>query len=547
MFKLEPRMARILLVIAIMAVYLPMLGGGFVWDDHLLVVDNGLTDSLANIPAMFQTDLWGATPVPEPEPGYYRPLMLVDLALTRALGGLDPLLHHVHNLAWHGAGVFLLLVLLERITKDTVAATLGAAVFALHPVQIEVVGFVSARNDPMAVAWLLGALLLLSEKAPTHKALLAGALASAAAMLCKESVVFAPVLLAFAARARWGGWGTRAAHGAVLGGFGVALTMRALAGVGAPAQADWSHLMAISGPALAFYLEKLVWPVQISPVIHFGWLPPVPWVVAGLALLLLALLARLGGPLGRSGLVFAALGLAPAFAAVAHVGAVVDRYLYLPMVGIAIAVTAVARRPGGRVGVLLALIGLAGLSVAQRPIWKNDGTLWEAAIERAPSGYAKGAFARWLEDEGKDGAAAHWYREAVVQPPRPFHESCFNITRIHLKRGIPKQAIAVGEEALEAGCEPSAELVAPLALAYALTGDWPKALQRSAKVDTDPTGKAILARLSAQAAMGDVQPLIEATSGEDGERLLSQVMRVLRRGGANVEAIGAALDGAGSD
>ena len=103
------------------------------------------------------------------------------------------------------------------------------------------------------------------------------------------------------------------------------------------------------------------------------------------------------------------------------------------------------------------------------------------------------------------------------------------------------------EEALEAGCEPSAELVAPLALAYALTGDWPKALQRSAKVDTDPTGKAILARLSAQAAMGDVQPLLDATSGPDGERLLAQVMLVLRRGGANVEAIRAALDGTGSD
>ena len=547
MFTLEPRLARILLVVAILAVYLPMLGGGFVWDDHLLVVGNQLTDSLANIPAMFQTDLWGATPVPDPKPGYYRPLMLVDLALTRAVGGLDPRLHHVHNLIWHGTAVVLLLMLLERITKDPIAATLGAAVFALHPVQIEVVGFVSARNDPMAVAWLLAALLLLSQKAPSRKALIGGALASAAAMLCKESVVFAPVLLAFASRARWGGWGTRGAHGAVVCGFGVALAMRMLAGVGTPAQADWSHLMAITGPASAFYLDKLISPIEISPVIHFGWLPPVPWINAGIALLLLTLLARFGGPLGRAGLAFAVLGLAPAFAAVAHVGAVVDRYMYLPMVGVAWAVTGVAGRPGARSGVLVALVGMVGLSIVQGPIRKDDASLWEAAIERAPSGYAKGAFARWLEDEGKDGAAAHWYREAIVQPPRPFHESCYNITRIHLKRGIPKQAIAVGEEALEAGCEPSAELVAPLALAYALTGDWAKALQRSAKVDTDPTGKAILARLASQAAMGDVQPLKEATSGPDGERLLAQVLLVLRRGGADVDGIQSALNGDEAD
>jgi len=547
MFTLEPRLARILLVIAILAVYLPMLGGSFVWDDHLLVVENQLTGSLTNIPAMFQTDLWAATPVPEPEPGYYRPLMLVDLAITRAVGGLDPLLHHAHNLLWHGAGVLLLLMLLERITKDTVAATLGTAVFALHPVQIEVVGFVSARNDPMAVTWLLAALLLLSPENPSRKALFGGAAACAAAMLCKESVVFAPVLIAFAARARWGGWGTRAAHGAALTGIGLALLLRMNAGVGAPAQADWSHLAAISGPALAFYLEKLVWPVQVSPVIHFGWLPTVPWLVAGLTLLLLAWIARLGGSLGRSGLAFAALGLAPAFAAVAHVGAVVDRYLYLPMVGLAWAVAAIAGRRGARPVLLLVLLGMTGLSIAQGPIWKNDGSLWEAAIERAPSGYAKGAFARWLEDDGRDGAAAHWYREAVVQPPHPFHESCFNITRIHLKRGIPKQAIAAGEEALEAGCEPSAELVAPLALAYALTGDWPRALLRASKVDTDPTGKAILARLAAQAALGKVQPLKEATSGPDGQRLLAQVLLVLRRGGADVGAIELALNGDETD
>jgi hypothetical protein len=112
-----------------------------------------------------------------------------------------------------------------------------------------------------------------------------------------------------------------------------------------------------------------------------------------------------------------------------------------------------------------------------------------------------------------------------------------------LRRGLPKQAITAGEEALEAGCEPSAELVAPLALAYALTGDWGKALQRSAKVGADPTGKAILARLAAQAAMGDVQPLSEATADPDGERLLAQVMLVLRRGSADVVAIQAALRG----
>jgi hypothetical protein len=283
----NPRLARLLLVIAVVAVYLPLLAGGFVWDDHLLILDNELTDSLANIPAMFQTDLWGATPIAEEKAGYYRPLMLLDLTITRSLAGLDPRMHHLHNLLWHGASIFFLLMLLESLVKDRVAALLGAAVFAVHPVQIEAVGFISARNDPMAVTWLLIALNLLSRERTSARALFGGAVAACAAMLCKESVVFAPLLLAFACRARWGGWGTARAHLAVIMGFLVAVAMRLSAGVGVPAQADWPRLEAVGLPALAFYLEKLILPVDIAPVIHFGWLPAIPWIAAAVATALL--------------------------------------------------------------------------------------------------------------------------------------------------------------------------------------------------------------------------------------------------------------------
>ncbi len=536
----DPRLARILLCIAMLAVFVPLIEGDFVWDDHLLVVENTLTGSLANVGAMFQTDLWGATPVPDPVPGYYRPLMLVDLAITRSLAGLNHTMHHLHNLLWHCAAVVLLVCLLERILKDRLAAVIGAAVFALHPVQIEVVGFVSARNDPMAVVWLLGALLLLSVERPSPRALFGGAVASLAAMLCKESVVFAPLLLAFACRARWGGWGSVRAHAAVLAGFGTAIGLRTAVGVGLPAQADAAHLQAIAAPATAFYLDKLIWPVDIAPVIHFGWLPAVPWTMAALAIVLLLFIAWIGGPFARAGLCFAALGLAPAFAAVAHVGAIVDRYLYLPMVGIAWSVAAVVQRPTLRKVSLVAIAAMVGLSMQQVPVWKNEATLWKASIERAPSGYAKGALARWLEDQGLYEDAAYWYGEAVTQEPRPFHESCYNVTRIHLKLDAPERAIAAGNEALEAGCEKSPELMAPLALAHALEGQWAVAAEIVEGIGKDPTGKAVLVRLAASAAGGDTEPLRQAGETE-GPRLVEQVMRVLTRGGADVEAVREAI------
>ena len=186
------------------------------------------------------------------------------------------------------------------------------------------------------------------------------------------------------------------------------------------------------------------------------------------------------------------------------------------------------------------------MSARQVPVWKNDATLWRATIERAPSGYAKGALARWLEDQGKPKDAAFWYREAVIQPPMPFQESCFNVSRIHLKLNDPVRAVVVGEEALSVGCDPSAELVAPLALAHALVGNWEAAKRHSTSVGRDPTGKAVIANLAARAATGDVDTLriaVGAAKGPEGASLRSQVMQVLEHGGVDTTAITAALDG----
>ena len=528
--------ARSLLVIAMLVVFVPLLNGEFVWDDHLLVVENALTDSIFNAGPMFRSDLWAGTPVPEADPGYYRPLVVLDLAITRAVAGLSPFAHRLHNLMWHGLAVALLVRWLETVLSSRLAATMGAAVFAVHPVQLEAVGFVSARNDPMAVAWLLASLLLLTNRQPSRWALLGGAGAACAAMLCKESVVFAPVLLACAARVRGAGWGTARAHAAIGIGFAVAASLRFAAGVGLPAQSDGARLWSVLAPAIGFYLDKLIWPFNESPVIHLAWSPPVPWWTAGIAAAILAAVAVRGGRVARAGALIAVLGLLPSLAAIAHVGAVVDRYLYLAMVGIAWMAAATARHAAGRVAVATAVAAMVVMSVIQTPVWANDRALWSAAIQRAPSGYAKGALARALEDSGDAVGAAHWYREAVIQPPRPFHESCFNVTRIHLKLGDPERAIAVGNEALEMGCEASAELVAPLALAHALEGEWSAAARTARTVATDPTGKALVARLAASAAMGDLVPLERARDSE-GLGLVNQVMMVLDRGGADADAI----------
>jgi hypothetical protein len=309
-----------------------------------------------------------------------------------------------------------------------------------------------------------------------------------------------------------------------------------------------AHLWGALGPTLAHTADRLVWPLELAPMVHLGWPPPMPWVGAGVGLGLLGLLFIIGRRRAGLGLGFALLGLAPALAGVAHTGIIVDRYLYLPMVGLALMVAAAAARAPRR-HVLFALVSATSLllTAAHLPTWDTDQTLWRSAMDRAPSGYAAGAYARWLEDEGKLEQAATYYGQAVM-PPRPFTTACYNISRIHLALGRPDMAVTAGQTALEAGCEGSPELLAPMALAMALTGDWAAAESTARSVGDDPTGKAVLVRLAAAARRGDLAPLhgeMEAAGSPAGEGLLNQVARLIAFSGEPGKAAAVRAAGGG--
>ena len=96
-----PRLALPLLLLAVALAYWGIWTAGFVWDDAGLVVQNRLTGDLSNLPRFFAMDLWDGSPVDQGVSGYYRPLMLVSLALDRAIVGFEPGFYHLHSLAWH--------------------------------------------------------------------------------------------------------------------------------------------------------------------------------------------------------------------------------------------------------------------------------------------------------------------------------------------------------------------------------------------------------------------------------------------------------------
>jgi len=536
----SPRWPLTILLVAIVGVFHSVVGFGFVWDDHLLLLGNALLNAPSSLGDFFSSHLWAHTPDPDAEGGYYRPLLLLDLALTQSIAGFSPGAFHLHGLLWHLVAVLGVFRLLWVIIPTPWAAATGAALFALHPVQVESVSFISARNDPMAAAMLVWALILLSQSAPRRPALIGGCVLTMAALLSKESVILAPVLLALVCRARGAGWGTLHAHLSVVAGIGLAVGLRAMAGVGLPGQVDADHLLGAAGPAAAHYADRLLWPVDMAPMIHLAWPPPVPWSALSIAAVVCGVFLFYGRRHAGIGLAMALAGMVPALAGVAQSGIVVDRYLYLPMVGFGLMVAAgTARLPRRYIGFAGLTGALAILSVLHLPSWQDDDALWPAAMNRAPSGYAAGAYGRWLEDEGRMEAAAEAYSQAV-QPPRPFELGCYNITRIYLAIGQAQGAVVAGQSALQAGCPRSPELVAPLAVALAITGEWTAAEQEAKTVGQDPTGKALLVRLGARAREGDLAPLKAEmlASGEQAPQLLGQVLSLIAFSGEQSKARG---------
>ena len=150
MHQRERSSAKIALVaVAITAVtllvYWPALHGGFLWDDDRYVTHNYLltaADGLRRI--WFSLDA----------PSQYFPLTYTVLRIERLLWGLNPAGFHWVNLLLHVANALLVWRVLSRLNIP--ASWFAAAIFALHPIQVESVAWISERKDVLSTFfWML--------------------------------------------------------------------------------------------------------------------------------------------------------------------------------------------------------------------------------------------------------------------------------------------------------------------------------------------------------------------------------------------------------
>ncbi|MHC4991991.1 MAG: tetratricopeptide repeat protein, partial [Planctomycetota bacterium] len=184
--------AGLILVLTLLA-YLPAMHGGFIWDDDDYVSENRVLDS----PDALRL-IWAKGNTPQ-----YYPVVFTSFWLEKQAWGLDPMGYHIVNILLHAANALLVWTILA--TLGFRGAWLVAAIFALHPVHVESVAWITERKNVLSgLFYLLSALVYVrfdtrredGDSSPRTWLMYGGALALfAAALLSKTVTCSLPVAL----------------------------------------------------------------------------------------------------------------------------------------------------------------------------------------------------------------------------------------------------------------------------------------------------------------------------------------------------------------
>jgi 4-amino-4-deoxy-L-arabinose transferase-like glycosyltransferase/predicted TPR repeat methyltransferase len=416
---------------------------GFVFDDNLNIQSRGRA-ALAHIPAIFTANtssFYGGN--------FYRPVLSTWCEVSYALFGTHAAAWHTMSVLLHVLCTLLVFRLAVLLVERHEVALTAAALFAVHPAQVEVVAWIAAVSDALMTALMLISILLFVRWMKRGGALwwLASFIAAAACILTKEPAVMLPlVLLATASALR-----TEAKPGtpvlratipffvlvpifltvrsSLLHGFSHALT-----------PASTAEMFYTLPAALLFYLRHLLWPTAVVPFYPLSmvtswrsaaFVAPLAGVLAASTVLIFLLVRSAGLRRSCVCLAWIAAPLAPALylKVFPPMELVHDRFLYAPLVGFCIAEALVlahlaevaAARLHVRVflPVALGLIAVMSLqSAGQMVWWRNNRTLYTHALTVTPNSRKAldGLAAAYIVDGQYQAAAPLLRRSLEIDP-----------------------------------------------------------------------------------------------------------------------------------
>lgn len=388
--------------------------------------------------------------------GNWHPLTWLSHMLDVSLFGMDPGGHHVMNLIFHIINTLLVFVVFSKMTGAIPKSAFVAALFALHPLHVESVAWVSERKDLLSTFFWMISLWAYAgyAAAPSMRRYLTVAACFCLGLMSKPMVVTLPFVLLLLdywplKRFQWshlkgGANGCRTVIFRlirekipllVLSALSAVVTVYAQASGGAVKDLDIFPLTVRIANAVvvyAAYIIKMIWPSDLAFLYPHPGMPPA-WQVA-CAVLLLAGITVFG--LARAGkqpyVIFGwfwFLGTLVPVIGLVQVGmqAMADRYTYIPLTGLFIMVTwgiaDAARKwrhqtPVLALGAGILLLVFGGLTWQQAGYWKNSENLFRRAIDITKDNFiAHYNLANVLARREDPAEAVFYYREALRIKP----------------------------------------------------------------------------------------------------------------------------------
>lgn len=527
--------ALVAIAVALIIVYQPAMNGGLLWDDEAHVTP----PELRSWHGLYR--IWTD---PRAAQQYY-PLLHSVFWVEYQLWGEQVAAYHWVNLIEHLAATGLLLLILRRLKIP--GAPLAAAIFALHPVNVESVAWISEQKNTLSAVFYLSAMLAYLKFDDTRQGShYFWAIALFILGLLTKTVIAtlpAALLLMFWWQRGTLSWRRDVAPLVpwfVLGaaaGLGTAWVERTIIG----ASGDEFELTIVqrgllAGRIICFYLGKLVWPAnliffyprwEVDPAVWWQWLFSVACILLTIGLWLIRKWSRapLAGWLFFVGTLFPVLGFLNVFPFIFSF--VADHFLYLASLGIIVPVSAGATLAIGRlaehpaqperqpqlrrlgIGACLAVVVvLAVLAQQQARTYADEVTLYRTTIEKNPDCWmAFNNLGAFLSKHGKQEAAIEVLRQAVRLRPS-YGQAYNNLGLAYMALNKPQEAVEFYTHAIEL-CPHSSEFHNNHGIALGNMGKADAAIEQF-RVALDINPNFVKARVNLGSALAQKQQPLEA-------------------------------------
>jgi protein O-mannosyl-transferase len=444
---LRRNLPQIGLILLVAFCFAPLLFADFTsWDDYLTVARNWRMrpPTISTIDYYFTH---GAMDIYIP--ATYTVWTTVAAIANRhdAASSLNPAFFHAINIVIHALSVLTVYNLIRQLTSaKPIAAFLGAAVFAIHPVQVEAVAWVSGLKDVLCGFFCLTALSLYCRTAPEPPPI--GIVASmprkvdrfgdlrragwyalatlfyVLAMLAKPTAMILPLMaiaidLFFLRRRDFGS--PRQFLWVILATPCAVWTHNLQPAI----SVEWFHPMQralVAADAISFYLGKLIFPlhlcvdyghtpsVALAGTAHYTWIIP---LILFVAVVSIPVCRRLLGPA-----ILFVIPLLPVLGLVPFdfqtYSTVADHYLYLSMLAIAFAVASISARRSVHIVFAFSLVAFLPLTFLQTHYWLSSTTLFEHTLSVNPRSFAAYNSLAAADIERNDFPAAEVHARAAL-------------------------------------------------------------------------------------------------------------------------------------